>query len=352
MTGVPAIHPLLSIVTGFHNSTIKSQRLLRTLAGMTDADTEFVFVDDGSTDGTFECLLQHKETMRCACTVIQQENKGPGGARNRGLQAASGKYVWFVDSDDNINPDVVRIVRELGEADYDFIDFGIQRLSDVSGQIQPSRGARVGELKLPEGAHSAEVVTRLFLLRYIGWLVTKVFRRDFLLAKHIRYPENCVYEDTLLFFWLPLVVNHFYKSDTVGYFHHQERESITRTVGRKGGRFFDRLAVAATGVEKAMTFDLDARERARVGKKFTNIFLVHTLEMLRESGDWMMFPRILKLYREETARLSIRRIGLREIARQIGPATVLAWLVSYLYPSQRDYFAQVHQQSWGRPIVY
>ena len=90
--------------------------------------------------------------------------------------------------------------------------------------------------------------------------------REFLRVNAIRYPENCVYEDGLLFFWLPLVVKKFYKSNVVGYLHHQEEASISRSVGRKGARFYDRLAVSAMGVEKAATYSLDGAERKRMAR--------------------------------------------------------------------------------------
>ena len=173
MTISGANSPLVSIVVPFHNSTTKADRLLTTLATITDPDIEFVFVDDGSTDGTFAYLSERRRTLNCRCTVLHQQNKGPGGARNSGLRAATGKYVWFVDSDDNINPAVFDVVRQLEHCGYDFIDFGIQRFANAGGPIQPSIGARVGELKLPEGAHEAEQVTRLFLLRHLGWLCYK-----------------------------------------------------------------------------------------------------------------------------------------------------------------------------------
>ncbi len=342
--------PLVSIVVPFHNSITKANRLLTTLATITDPDIEFVLVDDGSTDGTFAYLSEQRRTLNCRCTVLHQQHKGPGGARNSGLRAATGKYVWFVDSDDNINPAVFGVVRQFEQCGYDFLDFGIERFADAGGPIRPSIGARAGVLKLPEGAHDAEQVTRLFLLHRIGWLVTKVFRRDFLTAHAIRYPENCVYEDTLLFFWLPLVVQTFYKSNVVGYFHHQEQASITRSVGSKGAQFYDRLAVAAMGVEKASTYSLDRAERKRVHNKFTDIFLVHTLEMLKESGDWRMFPRVLKFYREESRRLGIKARPPLRITR-LGSTVLLAWAVSHLYPSQRGYFENLHMKSWGQPIA-
>ena len=51
-----------------------------------------------------------------------------------------------------------------------------------------------------------------------------------------------MYEDTLLLFWLPLVVQTFYKSNVVGYLHHQERASITRSGSHFHGQLPYRLA--------------------------------------------------------------------------------------------------------------
>ena len=156
-----------------------------------------------------------------------------------------------------------------------------------------------------------------------------------------------MYEDTLLFFWLPLVVQTFYKSNVVGYFHHQEQASITRSVGSKGAQFYDRLAVAAMGVEKASTYSLDRAERKRVHNKFTDIFLVHTLEMLKESGDWRMFPRVLKFYRKESRRLlGIKARPPLRITR-LGSTVLLAWAVSHLLPVAAGLFRKPPHEVLG-----
>ena len=44
-------------------------------------------------------------------------------------------------------------------------------------------------------------------------------------------------------------------------------------------------------------------ERRRIHDKFTNIFLIHTIEMLWDSGDWPAIPRVMRFYREEALRL-------------------------------------------------
>jgi glycosyltransferase involved in cell wall biosynthesis len=64
--------------------------------GQTLRDFRFVIVNDGSTDGTAEALEAFKDRVQ----VVQQEQRGPAAARNRGLELATGELFAFVDADD------------------------------------------------------------------------------------------------------------------------------------------------------------------------------------------------------------------------------------------------------------
>jgi glycosyltransferase involved in cell wall biosynthesis len=344
---------LLSIIVPFFNSVDKANRLLSTLAGIHEPDVELIFVDDGSSDGTEAYLLGWRSRMQIACTVVRQENKGPGAARNHGLDLASGQFVWYVDSDDDINPDVVPVLRRLAGRGYDFIDFNVQHFTADDGRIRPSGGMRAGPLDLPQGEHTAAAVTRLALLRTIGWLWPKILDREFLLRHGVRFPEFCVYEEMPAFFWLPFIVERFFKSDLVAYFHYQDGESITRSTGRKRPHFYDRLLTSGYAVEVTARFVCTDEERRRIHDKFTNIFLIHTIEMLWESGDWRMIPRVMRFYREEVRRLGIRPSPasfLLTRSQLIGFS--VPWLISYLYPSQRRWFERHHLGVWRRPVSF
>ena len=66
---------------------------------MSDSDYEIIIVNDGSSDHTADILQQYKKP-HSNITIINQENGGPASARNTGLSAAKGEYIYFFDADD------------------------------------------------------------------------------------------------------------------------------------------------------------------------------------------------------------------------------------------------------------
>lgn len=81
---------------------------------------EFVFVDDGSTDNTASFIQDLGKNSEFNIQYYFQQNKGPGAARNLGMQKAKGDYFIFVDSDCILPPDwLSKIDRDLLKYDYD-----------------------------------------------------------------------------------------------------------------------------------------------------------------------------------------------------------------------------------------
>lgn len=90
---------LVSVITASHNSAASIERCVRSVAAQTCAPLQHIVVDDGSSDATRE-LLAELEREIPFLMVTDQPNRGAGPARNAGIEAARGRYIAFLDSDD------------------------------------------------------------------------------------------------------------------------------------------------------------------------------------------------------------------------------------------------------------
>lgn len=88
--------PCVSVIIPTFNRGWILKESIESVLAQTYTDFELIVVDDGSTDNTHEVL----QTFLGCITVIRQENAGVSAARNRGIRAASGRLVSFLDSDD------------------------------------------------------------------------------------------------------------------------------------------------------------------------------------------------------------------------------------------------------------
>ncbi|MFE9607354.1 glycosyltransferase family 2 protein [Streptomyces sp. NPDC006012] len=92
---------------------------------------EVIAVDDGSTDGTGECLEEFAARAAMPVTVIRQENSGgPSGPRNVGLGKAAGRYVFFLDADDRLGPEALE--RMVAMADENGTDVVLGRVEGIN----------------------------------------------------------------------------------------------------------------------------------------------------------------------------------------------------------------------------
>ena len=99
--------PLISVIIPIYNTGDSAVKLLNKLTKQSYENLEIICVDDGSKDGSFdlvaEFIRQSKlKNKNLNMTISRQKNQGAAGARNLGLKKASGEYVTFIDSDDEV----------------------------------------------------------------------------------------------------------------------------------------------------------------------------------------------------------------------------------------------------------
>lgn len=103
--------PQISVIIPVYNTEKYVARCLRSILQSTYQDFEIICVDDGSTDKSLQIMREiMAEDPRVR--IIEQKNAGVSAARNRGLDAASGKWIAFVDSDDWIHPQYFEVLMD------------------------------------------------------------------------------------------------------------------------------------------------------------------------------------------------------------------------------------------------
>lgn len=112
----------ISIIVPVYNVEKYLRECLDCISQLKAFSWEAILVDDGSTDTSGQiCNEYAKQDSRFR--VIHQKNAGVSAARNAGLDAAKGEWIWFVDSDDSINPDFeISNPEVLNDADYVLFD--------------------------------------------------------------------------------------------------------------------------------------------------------------------------------------------------------------------------------------
>lgn len=335
---------LLSIISPFYNSEKKCERLLRTLETLDAPDVELILVDDGSTDGTLNVLSEFKEKAKLPTLIIPQSNNGPGGARNSGLKTANGKYVWFVDSDDDINPEAINVLRDRQSSGFDFIDFDIV-----------SKGKQSNSMDCGSAEYTEKNDVKQILLQNFGRIWSKMIRRKLLLENGILYPEMCIYEDNPMVFLYPFYVKSFMKSDVVGYYHHEEHESVTRS--GISPRFFDRMYTAEHGLKYGLELCRNAEERDVLKEKISKLYFINTAASIISRDPLKNFTKALKVARSYRELIKVYGLDTMPVTHVSGSlkykaALWVVWLMSYFTPSDPEFFKAQRVAAWGSEFYW
>ena len=139
-----------------------------------------VVVDDGSKDNTRKLLSRFSVDPRFK--IIFQENGGSASARNTGLSTIKGKYVFFVDSDDLVIPDVIDSMLDIAIANnYDIVQGNYARTRE-NGKVQKT-------VKLANGPINTD-------RDLTGFPWGKLIKSS--LLSNIYFPEGFLFEDTIM----------------------------------------------------------------------------------------------------------------------------------------------------------
>ena len=122
--------PTLSVIVPVYNMEAYLRECLDSVLQFSGISLEVVCVNDGSTDSSAEILEEYRRNDS-RIIVVHQSNGGLSGARNRGLEEASGKYVLFLDSDDVLRPvDLPALLTFASENELEVMGFDARSFLD------------------------------------------------------------------------------------------------------------------------------------------------------------------------------------------------------------------------------
>lgn len=159
---------------------------------------QLIFVDDASTDSTWQILQEiEKDAPESVCVVQLAQNLRQGGARNVGLDYAAGSYIGFVDADDWVEPDMFECLYNAIVTDESDLAFCRYVRDNAKGDLfltEPQKSTSKKNRKLL--ILTDDQRTDFIVSNAIGYGVwDKLFRKDFLLDNQIFFPEHLAYED-------------------------------------------------------------------------------------------------------------------------------------------------------------
>ncbi|MDD7230160.1 MAG: glycosyltransferase family 2 protein [Bacteroidales bacterium] len=186
---------LISVVIPVYNTSSYLARCIDSIFEQDLKDVELIFIDDCSTDNSFEVLnqcLKGRESENL--TIVKNpKNLGSGETRNKGISLAKGDYVIFVDSDDYVTSKYFQILKNAIESRPDIVVFDMTEIWTNKTVLK--------HVDLPDSP--LESVELLLLNKMHNSLCNKMFKRSMFLKHDIRITKGLsMFEDKSICFKL------------------------------------------------------------------------------------------------------------------------------------------------------
>lgn len=211
---------LFSFIVPIYNAESYLNRCVDSILNQSYPNLELFLVDDGSTDQSLQiCKSYSQKDGRVS--VIHQENKGQGAARNAALEKVKGDYILFIDADDAIHADTLQVHIDILKKNetIDFIQYPIHHFYNSPKAF----------IKRPTPAlyHNTDDFILLALQEnIISWIVCdKIFSSK--IWEKQRFREDMKYEDNYLMINLLPILNHVYLSEKGMYYYYHNENSTT-----------------------------------------------------------------------------------------------------------------------------
>lgn len=224
----------VSVVVPVYNVEKYVTESVESVLANEQVEFEILCINDGSTDSSLKVIKELEAKYDCI-KVVSQENRGLSATRNKGIRMASGKYVYFLDSDDKIGKDALKHLFDYLEKDnLDVLYFSGKSFYETEKLAEEHKN--YDTIYLRTGNYDGfcgglELMKRLREQQdYAVSACVQIVRRDFLLEHDIFFYEGIIHEDNLFTFQVLLNAKRAKCVNDV-YFYRRVRESSIMTTG-------------------------------------------------------------------------------------------------------------------------
>lgn len=211
----------VSIVIPVYNIEKYLSRLLECVQNQSFKDFEAIIVNDGSTDQSLSVIEPFLTDRRFS--VITTPNRGLASARNKGIETAKGEYIYFLDSDDLIAPNLIEILVDQFNKDnsIDVVAFSCKDFYDEPAEIGNTR------IDQREAIDDHEVLLRIINGNFPLTAWSYFTKRRIFLDNQISFPDGRLFEDesttVKLYGSIKKIIYLTFDDDQPGYFYRKNR---------------------------------------------------------------------------------------------------------------------------------
>ena len=203
---------MISVIVPVYNVEEYLEECLESIKRQTYTDIEVILVNDGSIDRSKEICERYCE-KDSRFKLVNQENKGLSGARNRGMLESKGEFISFVDSDDVLKEDMLeQLMKQMTSEDIDIVECW------YTNEKQELELSTPKNVKIIFQGNSKEALISLCRDNIVRLNpVAKLYRRQVII--NFPFSEGVIYEDVFAGIGILKHIRKMVKINYIGYYY-------------------------------------------------------------------------------------------------------------------------------------
>ncbi len=183
-----------SVIIPVYNAAEYLEECFNSIFSQTQKEIEIIAVNDGSTDGSLE-LLENIKRAHPEIIIYSQDNQGPGGARNKGIELSKGEFVYFLDSDDCLVPNALELCYQYAsQYQLDVVMFDAEPFGDLDYCTDTYDRREIIEQQWTV-LSGEEFAANYWLKKFCPTAWMNYISRDFVMERKLNFLSQMYYED-------------------------------------------------------------------------------------------------------------------------------------------------------------